>query len=183
MTTAKADELSDWLFAFASGKAESIMLCRAAAELRRLSAVEAERDELKLAFAHAVRLVQDWKQSAYAMEAERDVLLKEKHTLTHQVICCGVAATHPDPLLTTRGAYAGRWNSNQAESVRQLRAERDALRAALADAAQSLETIAKNAGKKLDSEGQENMLAHHDQVRGYANSRAGAARAAMKGTT
>jgi len=73
--------------------------------------------------------VQDWKQSAYAMEAERDVLLKEKHTLTHQVICCGVAATHPDPLLTTRGAYAGRWNSNQAESVRQLRAERDALRA------------------------------------------------------
>ena len=58
----------------------------------------------------------------------------------------------------------------------------DALRAALADAAQSLETIAKNAGKKLDSEGQENMLAHHDQVRGYANSRAGAARAAMKGT-
>ena len=62
-------------------------------------------------------------------------------------------------------------------------AERDALRAALADAAQSLETIAKNAGKKLDSEGQENMLAHHDQVRGYANSRAGAARAAMKGTT
>ena len=61
-------------------------------------------------------------------------------------------------------------------------AERDALRAALADAAQSLETIAKNAGKKLDSEGQENMLAHHDQVRGYANSRAGAARAAMKGT-
>ena len=61
-------------------------------------------------------------------------------------------------------------------------AERDALRAALADAAQSLETISNNAGKRLDSEGQENMLAHHDQVRGYANSRAGAARAAMKGT-
>ena len=36
MTTTKAEELSDWLFAFASGKAESIMLCRAAAELRRL---------------------------------------------------------------------------------------------------------------------------------------------------
>ena len=46
MTPTKAEELSDWLFAFASGKAESIMLCRAAAELRRLSAVEAERDAL-----------------------------------------------------------------------------------------------------------------------------------------
>ena len=45
-TPTKAEELSDWLFAFASGKAESIMLCRAAAELRRLSAVEAERDAL-----------------------------------------------------------------------------------------------------------------------------------------
>ncbi len=67
-------------------------------------------------------------------------------------------------------------------SALKFKAERDALRAALSDAAQSLETIAKNAGKKLDSEGQENMLAHHDQVRGYANSRAGAAREAMKGT-
>lgn len=108
MTTTKAEELSDWLFAFASGKAESIMLCRAAAELRRLSALcaeweakaatwlaspeaaqrlagyrelgrkcaelEAERDDLKLALAHTVRLVQDWTQSAYAMEAERDAL-------------------------------------------------------------------------------------------------------------
>ena len=183
MTPTKAEELAARLESGWCPIESPADMERAAAELRRLSAVEAERDELKLAFAHAVRLVQDWKQSAYAMEAERDVLLKEKHTLTHQVICCGVAATHPDPLLTTRGAYAGRWNSNQAESVRQLRAERDALRAALADAAQSLETIAKNAGKKLDSEGQENMLAHHDQVRGYANSRAGAARAAMKGTT
>ena len=58
----------------------------------------------------------------------------------------------------------------------------DALRAALADAAQSLETIAKNAGKKLDSEGQENMLAHHDQVRGYARSRAGVAIDAARAT-
>ena len=49
MTPTKAEELSDWLFAFASGKAESIMLCRAAAELRRLSAVEAERDALRAA--------------------------------------------------------------------------------------------------------------------------------------
>ena len=92
--------------------------------------------ELRADVAGLLGLVEDHRQAsreaaaAYrVLEAERDVLLKEKHTLTHQVICCGVAATHPDPLLTTRGAYAGRWNSNQAESVRQLRAERDALRA------------------------------------------------------
>ena len=48
-------------------------------------------------------------------------------TLTHQVICCGVAASHPDATLTMRGAYAGKWNSAQAEQVRKLRAERDAL--------------------------------------------------------
>ena len=71
MTTTKADELAAELEADGfSPKAHY----GAAAELRRLSAVEAERDELKLAFAHAVRLVQDWKQSAYAMEAERDAL-------------------------------------------------------------------------------------------------------------
>jgi hypothetical protein len=61
----------------------------AAAELRRLAAVEAERDDLKLAFAHTVRLVQDWTQSAYAMEAERDAMrldysrLLEKHNNLH----------------------------------------------------------------------------------------------------
>lgn len=48
-------------------------------------------------------------------------------TLTHQVICCGVAASHPNATLTMRGAYAGKWNSAQAEQVRKLRAERDAL--------------------------------------------------------
>ena len=49
--------------------------------------------------------------------------------LTHQVICCGVAATHPDAELTKKGAYAGKWNSAQAEEVRKLRADRDRLRA------------------------------------------------------
>lgn len=53
---------------------------------------------------------------------------------------------------------------------------------ALREAAQSLETIAKNAGKKLDSDGLENYLHHHDQVRGYAASRAGVARAALAAT-
>lgn len=52
---------------------------------------------------------------------------KQCDRLTHQVICCGVAASHPDATLTTRGAYAGKWNSGQAEEVRKLRAERDAL--------------------------------------------------------
>ncbi len=49
--------------------------------------------------------------------------------LTHQVICCGVAASHPDPHLTTTGAYATKWNSAQAEQVRELRRDRDSLRA------------------------------------------------------
>ena len=101
MTPTKAEELSDWLFAFASGKAESIMLCRAAAELRRLSAVEAERD---------------------------------------------------------------------------------ALLDALNDAAQSLTTIAENAGRSLNTDGTENYLFHFDQVRGYARSRAGVAIDAARAT-
>lgn len=49
--------------------------------------------------------------------------------LTHQVICCGVAASHPDAALTTRGAYATKWNSAQAEEVRKLRRDRDSLKA------------------------------------------------------
>src|SRR6266540_803518 len=48
--------------------------------------------------------------------------------LTHKIITCGVAASHPDAGLSRRGAYAGAWDSPQAEEVRALRAERDALR-------------------------------------------------------
>jgi hypothetical protein len=59
--------------------------------------------------------------------AQIDAWRKHCDTLTHQVICCGVAASHPDATLTTRGAYAGKWNSAQAEEVRKLRSERDAL--------------------------------------------------------
>jgi hypothetical protein len=65
------------------------------------------------------------------LEAENAKWRKQADTLTHQVICCGVAASHPDPALTTRGAYAGKWNSAQAEQVRQLRADRDKLQAEL----------------------------------------------------
>jgi hypothetical protein len=79
--------------------------------------------------------------SAAAMREEIEALRSEtaawrKHCddLLHQVLCCGVAASHPDATLTTRGAYAGKWNSAQAESVRKLRADRDALLAAMPNA-------------------------------------------------
>ena len=61
------------------------------------------------------------------LREENTAWRRQCDTLTHQVICCGVAASHPDATLTTRGAYAGQWNSAQAEEVRKLRAERDAL--------------------------------------------------------
>jgi cytochrome P450 len=73
-----------------------------------------------------VALFDERESDAEALRAENDAWRKQCDTLTHQVICCGVAASHPDATLTTRGAYAGKWNSRQAEEVRQLRAERDA---------------------------------------------------------
>ena len=63
--------------------------------------------------------------------AEIEAFAVENDTLRHQVIACGVAASHPDVNLSRTGAYAGKWNSQQAESVRNLRAERDALAKAL----------------------------------------------------
>lgn len=74
MTTTKAEELAARLESGWCPIESPADMERAAAELRRLAAVEAERDDLKLALAHTVRLVQDWTQSAYAMEAERDAL-------------------------------------------------------------------------------------------------------------
>jgi len=62
---------------------------------------------------------------------EIEAFAKENDTLRHQVIACGVAASHPDVNLSRTGAYAGKWNSQQAESVRNLRAERDAMAKAL----------------------------------------------------
>lgn len=64
-----------------------------------------------------------------AAEAERDELRAEYKTVTHKVITCGVAATHPNANLTNTGAYKEKWDSPQAESVRSLRAERDKLAA------------------------------------------------------
>lgn len=63
------------------------------------------------------------------LRSENKAWRKQANDLTHQVICCGVAASHPDATLTTRGAYAGKWNSAQAEQVRALRRDRDRLTA------------------------------------------------------
>lgn len=62
------------------------------------------------------------------IEAERDAHKAQAKLYEHMVITCGVAATHYDANLTRTGAYAEKWNSAQAEQVRALRAERDALR-------------------------------------------------------
>lgn len=57
--------------------------------------------------------------------------------LTHKVITCGVAARHPDKSLSRTGAYAGKWDSTQADDVRKLRdkyeAAHDALKALIDD--------------------------------------------------
>lgn len=71
-------------------------------------------------------------------------LRKEVDLLTHKIITCGVAATHPDANLTRAGAYAGKWDSPQAEAVRALRAERDALAARNAELEAALERIAQD---------------------------------------
>lgn len=76
-------------------------------------------------------------------------LRAECDLLTHKVICCGVAAWHSDPLLTTTGAYAGKWNSPQADCVRKLRAERDQLRADLAAAVARRDECASKLGNLL----------------------------------
>jgi hypothetical protein len=53
--------------------------------------------------------------------------------LLHKIIACGVAASHPDPALSRRAKdYGGKWDSPQAQKVREVRDERDALRALLA---------------------------------------------------
>lgn len=89
-----------------------------------------ERDELRRL--HAAHQEEAWEaiprllDALDAAEAERDLMEKK-------VITCGVAATHPDPLLTaTKTCYVETWNSPQADAVRSLRKERDALKEKLA---------------------------------------------------
>lgn len=63
------------------------------------------------------------------LTAERDAAIERLTVATRKVICCGVAATNPNAELTRMPPYSTIWDSPQAEDVRRLRAERDALRA------------------------------------------------------
>lgn len=66
------------------------------------------------------------RQEIETLKGDKKALVTECKLLTHKVITCGVAATHPDAALTTTGAYADKWDSPQAQSVRELRARADA---------------------------------------------------------
>lgn len=74
----------------------------------------------------------DLRAKLEAAENERTMWRKEATLLGFKLLTCGVAATHPDPELSSRQKdYGGKWDSPQAEDVRKLRAERDQLRAEL----------------------------------------------------
>ena len=76
------------------------------------------------------------------VKAERDMLLAVLKLAEHKLITCGVAASNPDPTLTTREkCYAEKWNSPQAEAVRALRADRDDARAELAKVAEQRDEL------------------------------------------
>lgn len=69
-------------------------------------------------------------------------LRSELQLATHKLLTCGVAARHPDTSLSRRESdYGGKWNSPQAESVRQLRQQRDELLAELVITLGSLKEI------------------------------------------
>lgn len=79
------------------------------------------------------------------LEAERDSYKAEAELNMHRVITCGVAARNPDPELTRRGEYADKWNTDQAESVRKLREERDALMASVVVALEAVQDVLQDA--------------------------------------
>jgi hypothetical protein len=62
------------------------------------------------------------------LERRVDELVAQNKLLVNKVITCGVVAEHPNKYLASREPYSGKWNSPQADKVRVLRAERDALR-------------------------------------------------------
>lgn len=66
------------------------------------------------------------------LTADHDALKKDHKLLGHKLVCCHVAAKHPDPMLSRTGAYIEKWDSQSAEAARELRDERDALQAELA---------------------------------------------------
>lgn len=126
-----ADELDKWARNYASTTYEDDMATKSAALLRRIPELDAEVQEQALLNGMGAERELALRAQVSRLEAEKAAWKEHAETLTHQVICCGVAASHPDPALTTRGAYAGKWNSAQAEKVRKLREERDQLRAEL----------------------------------------------------
>ena len=94
-------------------------------------------------------------------EAERDAFRKELLLMEHKVITCGVAASHPDKLLTTHGAYKTKWDSTQAQSVRELRDAKDAAEAELGELRRRVGELAGrlgNFGFTLTESRQEQLL-------------------------
>lgn len=92
---------------------------------------------------------------------QRDAALRECKLLTHMVITCGIAASHPDANLTRTGVYADEWNSQQAEEVRALRADRDELARQRGElAARVIELQAHNDSIRM---GARAVVAHWDE--------------------
>lgn len=73
--------------------------------------------------------VQDLAADLLDARAEIAKLRADLKLMEHKVIVCGVAAWHPDPNVTTGPNYPDTWQSPQADKVRELRADRDKLRA------------------------------------------------------
>lgn len=95
----------------------------------RADAAEAERDALAAALDSSREEAEAYRVKGAEVTAERDALAKEVRLLTHKVITCGVAASHPDPNLSRRAKdYGGAWDSPQAEEVRKLRANAEHFR-------------------------------------------------------
>ena len=61
------------------------------------------------------------------LRARVEELRTELDLATHKAITCGVAAEHPE--IASQGVYIEKWDSPQAQQVRKVVAERDALRA------------------------------------------------------
>ncbi len=76
---------------------------------------------LEAAYASLELTVAALRKEVAELTNERDAYAKESDLRLHMILTCGVAADHPDANLSRTGAYAGKWNSKQAEYVRTLR--------------------------------------------------------------